>query len=300
MNLIKKLLRGMVIGVANLIPGVSGGTMMVTMGIYDTLIHCITHLFKEFKKSVLTLLPYVIGMLIAIGAGAFGLKKAFEAYPLQTNAFFIGLILGSVPIIFKEFKNEKKGVPGLICFLFFLAVVVLLKVFESENRTEIVLSVWEVIKLFFLGCIASGTMVIPGVSGSMMLKTLGYYEPIVTNALPACFTGLMHGDWNAVLSNIGVLLPFALGIVAGIFGVAKLIELLLSRFKGVTYCGILGMVVASPIVILMEKSIYENVIWETVSSSIAIAVIGFVIATKLGGNPDTVPADTGTPENTGT
>ena len=65
-NLINQLLRGIVIGVANIIPGVSGGTMMVSMGIYDTLIHCITHLFKEFKKSILTLLPYIIGMVVGI------------------------------------------------------------------------------------------------------------------------------------------------------------------------------------------------------------------------------------------
>ena len=65
MKFVLEMLRGMVIGLANIIPGVSGGTMMVSMGIYDTLIHCITHLFKEFKKSILTLLPYAVGMVLA-------------------------------------------------------------------------------------------------------------------------------------------------------------------------------------------------------------------------------------------
>ena len=74
MKFVLEVLRGMVIGLANIIPGVSGGTMMVSMGIYDTLIHCITHLFKEFKKSVMTLLPYAIGMAVAIGALSFALK----------------------------------------------------------------------------------------------------------------------------------------------------------------------------------------------------------------------------------
>ena len=74
MNYIGKILRGMVIGLANIIPGVSGGTMMVSMGIYDTLIHSITHLFKEFKKSILTLLPYIIGMGAAIVALSFVMK----------------------------------------------------------------------------------------------------------------------------------------------------------------------------------------------------------------------------------
>ena len=74
MKFVLEVLRGMVIGLANIIPGVSGGTMMVSMGIYDTLIHCITHLFKEFKKSVMTLLHYAIGMAVALGALSFALK----------------------------------------------------------------------------------------------------------------------------------------------------------------------------------------------------------------------------------
>ena len=70
--MIKNVLKGMLIGVANIIPGVSGGTMMVSMGIYDKLIHCITHLFSEFKKSLLFLLPIAVGMVAAIGASSFG------------------------------------------------------------------------------------------------------------------------------------------------------------------------------------------------------------------------------------
>ena len=80
MKFVLEMLRGMVIGLANIIPGVSGGTMMVSMGIYDTLIHCITHLFKEFKKSILTLLPYAVGMVLAIGGLSFALKWAFAVY----------------------------------------------------------------------------------------------------------------------------------------------------------------------------------------------------------------------------
>ena len=80
-DMVKNILKGMVIGIANIIPGVSGGTMMVSMGIYDKLIHCITHLFSEFKKSVLFLLPIAVGMGIAIIASSFGLEYLFEKYP---------------------------------------------------------------------------------------------------------------------------------------------------------------------------------------------------------------------------
>ena len=97
-NWLLDVLRGMVIGLANVIPGVSGGTMMVSMGIYDRLIYCINHLFKRFAECFRILLPYLVGMVAAILIGSFALKAAFANYPLPTNALFIGLILGSLPL----------------------------------------------------------------------------------------------------------------------------------------------------------------------------------------------------------
>ena len=284
------VLRGMVIGLANVIPGVSGGTMMVSMGIYDKLIWSINHLFKKFRECLKILWPYLIGMVLAIALGAVGLKAAFKNFPLPTNALFIGLILGSLPFILKEMKGEKIGWQGVLVFCLFFAVVVVLKAVEKENSTTISLNVLEVIKLFFLGAIASATMVIPGVSGSMMLKTLGYYEPIVTDAIPALLKGLTSGDGGAALHSVGILLPFALGIVFGIFGIAKLIAFLMKKWKGRTYCAILGMVAASPVVILMDTSIYNGFnAWICVASVAALAV-GVFVAMKLGGDPEPAEA----------
>lgn len=98
-NALIDVIRGMVIGIANIIPGVSGGTMMVSMGIYDQLIYSITHLFSDWKKVWRFLLPIGIGIVLAILL----LSKLFEfllgAYPIPTNLGFCGLILGSLPFI---------------------------------------------------------------------------------------------------------------------------------------------------------------------------------------------------------
>ena len=284
------VLRGMVIGLANVIPGVSGGTMMVSMGIYDKLIWSINHLLTKFKQCLRILLPYLVGMMLAIALGAVGLKIAFNRFPLPSNTLFIGLIMGSLPFIIKEMKGEKIGWQGALIFSIFFAVVVILKAVEGENRTEIVLSFLEVIKLLLLGAIASATMVIPGVSGSMILKTLGYYEPIVTGAIPALLKGLTSGDWGAVGYNVGILLPFLIGIIVGILGIAKLIAFLMKRWKGWTYCAILGMVAASPVVILMDTSIYEGFnIWVGIAAVVTLA-LGGLIAMKLGGDPEPAPS----------
>ena len=279
MKLIFDILKGMVIGLANIIPGVSGGTMMVSMGIYDTLIYCITHLFKQFKKSVMTLLPYVIGMVVALVGLSFIITAALENYALPTNMLFIGLIFGGLPAILSQIKGEKKGVPGVILFVLFAAFIIFLEIIRTENTANVQLSVLEVLKLFLMGVIASATMVIPGVSGSMMLMLFGYYHPII-DSVKGLTTALASFDMGAMLTNVGILLPFGIGIVVGIFAIAKLIEVLLAKWKGLTYCAILGLVVASPVAILMGLD-YSGIGVMTVLVSVVTFAAGFAIAWAL-------------------
>ncbi len=279
MKLVLEILRGMVIGLANIIPGVSGGTMMVSMGIYDTIICSVTHLFKQFKKSILTLLPYAAGMVVALVSLSFVITWAFDNYPLPTNTLFIGLILGGLPAIFKQVKGEKIGVVGGVLFAAFFALIIVLQLIQSENVTVIHLSVLEIVKLLLLGALASATMVIPGVSGSMILKLLGYYEPVI-GSIKGLTTALVAGQWSTVGYNIGILLPFAIGIVVGIFAIAKLIEVLLARWKGWTYCAILGLVVASPVAILMSTSM-TGVSFVLILVSLLTFALGYFVAYKL-------------------
>ncbi len=279
MKFLLDILRGLVIGLANIIPGVSGGTMMVSMGIYDTLIHSITHLFKQFKKSIMTLLPFAIGMVVAIAGLSFVITWAFDNYPLPTNTLFIGLILGGLPAIIKQLKGEKIGTIGGVLFVAFFALIIVLQIIQKENVTTITLSFGEVIKLVFLGALASATMVIPGVSGSMILKLMGYYEPVIAS-IKGLTSSLFAGNWSAVLANVGILLPFGIGIVIGIFAIAKLIEVLIAKYKGWTYAAILGLVTASPVAILMATDM-TGVTFVTVLVSLATFAVGYVVAYVL-------------------
>ena len=94
MNMFKNIIKGMMIGIANIMPGVSGGTLAVSMGIYDKLIHCITHILSEFKESMKFLLPIFAGAGIALVALTFVIEALFQYYPIPTNLLFIGLIVG--------------------------------------------------------------------------------------------------------------------------------------------------------------------------------------------------------------
>ena len=280
--MIKDILKGMVIGIANIIPGVSGGTMMVAMGIYDKLIHCITHLFSEFKKNVLFLLPIAIGMLIAVIGGSFGIEYLFKHFPIQTSTLFIGLIIGGLPAIWKNVKGNSIKPGHIIAFLVFFAVVVVMAVIgEREgNAADLTFNVVNVMKLFGVGVVAAATMVVPGVSGSMMLMLMGYYNPIIS-AINDFIRSLVAFDWNGIMQGIGVLAPFGIGVVVGIFAIAKVIEIIFAKFPLYAYWAIIGLIVASPIAIIAMGT-FPAITIVHILTSIVTLVIGFVIAMKLG------------------
>ena len=280
--MIKNVLKGIVIGLANVIPGVSGGTMMVSMGIYDKLIHCITHLFSELKKSIQFLLPIFIGIGIAVVVVPFGIEFLFAQYPFQTNLLFIGLIIGGLPAVWKKVKGNSVKVGNILsCLVFFALVAGLALVGETEgNAADLSFSLGSVIKLFGIGVITSATMVIPGVSGSMVLLLLGYYHPVletITNFIKA----VLAFDMNGILAGIGVLLPFGIGVVAGIFVIAKIIEVIFEKFPLYAYWAIIGLIVSSPVAILLVSGMGTITIVSILTGIVSLAV-GFVIAMKLG------------------
>lgn len=280
--MIKSILKGMVIGIANIIPGVSGGTMMVAMGIYDKLIHCITHLFSEFKKSVLFLLPIAVGMLIAIAGSSFGLSWLFENFPIQTNLLFVGLILGGLPAICKKVKGNKIKIGHILAGILFFALVVVFAVMgESEGAAaDLSFGIGNVLKLFGVGIIASATMVIPGVSGSMVLMLMGFYHPVL-NSIKDFFLSLAAFDMQGILKGCGILIPFGIGVVAGIFAIAKLVEIVFEKFPLYAYWAIIGLIVSSPLAIFLMGSFPAVTVLSVITGVLALAV-GFGVAMKLG------------------
>ncbi len=280
--MIKNVLKGIVIGIANIIPGVSGGTMMVAMGIYDKLIHCITHLFSELKKNILFLLPILIGMGIALVGGSFTIEKMFEVIPFQTSLLFVGLVVGGLPAMWKNVKGNKVRPGHIIAFLIFFTIVVVMALMgETEGKAaDLGFNLINVIKLFAVGVVAAATMVIPGVSGSMMLLLMGYYNPILST-ITDFFDSLLAFDMQGILQGAGVLAPFGVGVLIGIFAIAKLIEMIFAKFPLYAYWAIIGLMLSSPIAIIAMGTFPVIGILEVITGIVALG-IGFVIAMKLG------------------
>ncbi len=276
MNFLFDIIKGMLIGVANIIPGVSGGTMMVSMGVYEKIIGVVNNLFKDIKKSILTLLPLGIGMLLGVAVFSFIIPWSLEVFPLPTCLCFIGLIMGGVPAIIKPAKESlhKEGksisVPHIVAFVFFFALAVGMAAMNDvqSSSASFDLNIGFMITIFIVGVVAAATMVVPGVSGSLVLMILGYYEGIMSS-ISGFISAVFAFDWAQIFYYVGILAPFGIGVIAGIFAVAKLIEWLFAKFPSVTYSGILGLIVASPIAIIIKMG-HNNI-------NVFTAIIGVVL-----------------------
>ena len=280
--MIKDVLKGMIIGLANIIPGVSGGTMAVSMGIYDKLIHCVTHFTSEMKKNIIFLLPVVLGMGIAIIGSAFGIAYLFETFPVQTNFLFIGLILGSLPSVYSKVKKESIQIGYLLSAIIFFVIVVEMALLNGATSRTIMIdtSFSQIILLFFVGVIAAGTMVVPGISGSMMLLLLGYYNPIL-DTIKEFFMAIVAFDLQTLIGTLFVLVPFGVGVLVGIIVIAKIIEVVFQKIPFYAYWSIIGLLVASPIAIILVADFPKLTVVRVLTGMVTF-LLGWIISGKLG------------------
>ncbi len=274
MTFFMDIIKGILIGIANIIPGVSGGTMAVSLGIYDKLISSISNLLKDWKKSLVTLLPIILGCGIGIVGFTYAIEYLLSHHTFVTCMAFVGLILGGIPILLISLKKElaktssKIGISGILAFVFLFAVAVFLPMMNAEDE---VLKTFHatpgvMAALFFVGIIASATMVIPGVSGSLVMMILGYYYGII-NTIKSFLDALKAFDMPGLIHGFALLMPFGIGVLLGIFLIAKLITFLFEKFGIQTYCAILGLIIASPFAIFYNTGALKQI------SSLAIGQI---------------------------
>lgn len=265
MNTLLNILKGMVIGVSNVIPGVSGGTMAVVLGIYDKLISTINNFFKDWKKNLLFLFQIGIGAVLGIVLFSKLITMLLNNYAQPTQFFFIGLILGSFPLLYNRAKKDKVKPVNYLWFLLALGVMIALEVFRTTDTTSAIMTTLtfkSFISLFFAGFIAAATMILPGVSGSLVLLILGLYTTFTT----------------AVSTfNIPLLIPIGLGVLIGIVTMTKVIEALLRRFPQPTYFAICGLILGSIF------SVYPGFTMDVLGFiSVVTFALGFGISLILG------------------
>ena len=240
------ILKGFALGIANVIPGVSGVTLSVILGIYEKLIDILSNLKTKLKENFKYLLFLAIGLILAIGLFSNAVTFCLKNYPFATILFFIGFIIGGMPPLLNKVKS-KIDIKSVICFIIAFTIVMLMAFItpDTMNKSLDIINIKTLIILFLIGVLGAASMVLPGISGSFVLMLIGYYEPIMNSISE--FTKL-----NNLTHNILILAMFGLGVLFGIIFMAKLIKILLEKYEIPMYMGIIGFVIASAISILVS------------------------------------------------
>lgn len=245
-------IKGIVLGVAFVIPGVSGGTLAVLLGIYEELIEAASNLYKNmvnFKKYFMYLLPIGLGIIFSVAVFAKLIKFGLEKSPIITILIFLGMIIGGIPALVRNVKGTKINLKDMTLMLVGLIIVISMLIFHKSNSNVVLtnMSITGYITLFLVGAIAAVTMVVPGISGSFTLMLIGYYEPILN--LVNDITSFKNLGPNLILIFI-----FMLGVFIGIIFISKIIEWCLKHYKRETYYAIIGFVLSSIISVIYEVS----------------------------------------------
>ena len=370
LNWIVAVLKGTLVGLAIVIPGVSGGSMLLTIGVYEDAVSITSKDKARRKAAIIKLIPYAIGIVLGVVALSFVVTWLLSNFEFFTILLFSGLILGSLPMLFRKIKGHKVKFGYIVVALVMIALMVLLPylndnttesfrilnetdtlsvgeriILQDEQQFELVVqngdpnySVWEIksaggtfgkpsdgyqlrsgadkkaflqlsggtilsvdrdhasvldltmnadgtltlavrdsgetmttsvyravdalhngvwsaLLALLLGFIAAGTMIVPGISGSMVMLVLGYYYSVMTH-LKSAVVCLFTLNFAQMGPHLLVLLPFGVGIILGLLIVSKAIRWLLDKHPTPTYYGIMALMLASPYAIFLKAKCF--------------------------------------------
>ncbi|MDD3049013.1 MAG: DUF368 domain-containing protein [Bacilli bacterium] len=273
--MIKVFIGGIAVGLANIIPGVSGGTMMVVLGLFNRVMEAISGVFKLKNPNRLDDIKFLFVLLCGAGLGLVVFAKLLEFlftdYPTQTLFCFVGMVAFSIPSLVKsEMKNDKfKIIPFLVGCVIIFGIS-----YFTPEKTETVLSLADfpaidliyLIMMVFIGMIAGGAMFVPGVSGSMILLIMGQYY---------LFKSLLANVTSFELTVLVPLFFMGIGILLGIIISSKITGYCLKKFHQATMNVILGLVVASSIVLIPFTASYN--LGLIASCALALIIGGIIV-----------------------
>lgn len=280
-------IKGMLVGAANVIPGVSGGTLAVVLGIFDTLIESVNHFGKNIKKSLKFLLPVGLGAAAGIILLGTLIDYCLRNYSFQTALFFVGLVAGSFPLIYKKatsqpFKPSKMYTVAAAAAL----VVIAMSLFRTSDpaATQDTFSVWYVTKLFLGGAVAAMAMVIPGISGSFVFVLLGLYPTVMQTISMIKDYLLSPLNFALIPPILSTAVPLGLGVLVGIVCITRLIAFLLKKYFSFTYFAILGLMLGTLFGIFNDPLTYQSgpLTMTVIVTAVLTFALGCVAALFLG------------------
>ena len=232
-------LAGICIGVAFIIPGFSGGSVAAILGVYEKMIGAIANVFKEMKKSIITLFPIGLGLVIGAVTMLFPLGYLISRFPLPTVSFFVGLAIGGIPSMLGRVKGKPDS-NNIIALSVPLVLALLITFIPSSADVDLFnLTLGGYVLLVLIGILGSCALIVPGISGSMLLLIFGYYRPLITLITDHLlrFKDIVH--CITVIGACGV------GMAIGVIAISVIMKEMFKRYPRGTYYAIIGFIIGS-------------------------------------------------------
>ncbi len=291
---------GLLMGLANLVPGLSGGTMLLAVGVYPQFIRGVAEISTlRFRVKTFVLLACIIGtMLLAIVAFAGVVKNLIIDHRWIMYSLFIGLTLGGAPVVWRMLRPVKLTAV-LASIVGILAMVVLVLTQSSGVGNESTADTQRLAMLVLAGMAAGGAMILPGVSGAYLLIILGQYALILT-AIQSAQQAVTNRNWPQLGDAMWVIVPVGVGVVIGVVGVSNLIKFLLDRFPKATLGFLLGLLLGAVVGLwpfqrpapphigdmlqgrlVTEQNEFFSPNYQQVLGSLGLIVAGLVVSTAV-------------------
>ncbi|MDR0462814.1 MAG: DUF368 domain-containing protein [Pseudomonadales bacterium] len=292
---IKSFINGAIFGAVQTIPGVSGGTVAIILGFYDDLIKSLSNLRQDLKNNLKFLIPLGVGTVFGILAFSFVTNYLITNHSFPIMLFFIGLIVGIIPLTYDLVKipGKKLSVKDIVLIVIPIIVLVVITHLSNAGDTAVVTDPAEVLAgidipymlfLFVAGALAAASLIIPGLSGSFVLLVLGIYHVAIYSA--SQITTILTTDPTNValwLEIFKFVIPLSIGILVGGVTTVKIVEKLLKNFYRVTYLAILGLLIGSVYAIANEPIVTQSGVSSSlVASGIVACMLGAAISYNLG------------------
>ena len=267
---IEEFLKGILIGIAKIIPGLSGSILMISFNLYDRAINAITNFFSNIKDNFLFLANLTLGIVIGISLFSNILSYFITNYYTYTTSLFIGLILGGVPLIRQSRSKTPKGV--FLSIFFFLSMTIIAT--SSVNTNYIIRNnFFDYIIFFGAGILEAIGTIIPGISSTALLMLIGIYNTYL-NILSHLF------NVNYLISNLRFIIPFSLGMFISVIILSILIDYLFKNYRNLTFSSILGISLSATFILILRVVISLSSISE-IFFSLILLVCGYIITKKI-------------------
>ena len=271
---LRSFINGVVTGIASILPGVSGGLILVLCGSYERLIEDISELRQKIRPEFFFLVAIASGLLVGMLACTLFLDWTLDRFAAPMMAFFFGLIVAQIPEVWKLTgyeKGSKMSVASIVCLAVGLGIIIALMVVNGGGRVVDTddHSIGNMVLFALCGIVLAISKVMPGISGSSLLIALGLFEVTISS--------VAHLD-------IYFIAPLCVGLLIGLFGFAKVMDMCLKRFRTETYMLIMGLTIGSLMIIIQElvNSSLDAAGWAVCVVMAVLGVIGSYAFTLYG------------------